>query len=35
MLEAIITTVSILGMVFALVYIAKVAVDYEDNDLDM
>ena len=35
MLEAIVTTVSILAMVFGLVYIAKVTVDYEDDDLDM
>lgn len=35
MLEAIVTTVSILAMVFGLVYIAKVAVDCEDDDLDM
>ena len=35
MLEAIITTVSILAMVFGLVYIAKVAVNYEDDDLDI
>ena len=34
MLEAIVTTVLILVMAFGLVYVTKVAVDCEGNDLD-